>query len=279
MLRRHARRRSAFTLLEMILALAIGLVLMIGLYFALDIHLTATTVGRSQIDQALVSRTVLKRFSADVKASLASVTYPTPTSTSKKSANSNNAAATTTTTSGPYPFNLGVQGTADYVTIYITKVPQAATVQTTQMGNDPTAQAIDSDLRRVTYWLVPNGDGTGGLARQEVVFVTNDDQMNALPMGMSDESTYIFAPEVVALAFEYYDGTTWQTSWDGTAVGPDGVTPQGPPVAIAITIRVGRSDAKDPGPDDPSVREFRHVVYLPGSSVNSLDTIPTGNQP
>src|SRR5438094_421031 len=38
-------KRPAFTLLEMILALAIGIMLMTGLYYALDIHLTATSVG------------------------------------------------------------------------------------------------------------------------------------------------------------------------------------------------------------------------------------------
>src|SRR5256885_10608807 len=52
-MRKHSpSQRAAFTLLEMMLSLSIGILLMVGLYFALDLNLHATNTGREQVDQA-----------------------------------------------------------------------------------------------------------------------------------------------------------------------------------------------------------------------------------
>jgi hypothetical protein len=138
---------------------------------------------------------------------------------------------------------------------------------TSNSNNSQNTQPTDSDLRRIDYWYVYDPDNSG-LARQEVVMVTNQDNINNLPPGIADETSYIFAKEVMAVTFEYFDGTTWQSSWDGTVLGTDGVTPLGPPLAIAITISVGRSDVKTTDVSDPSVLTTRHVVHIPTAVVN-----------
>jgi hypothetical protein len=257
----------------MVLALAIGVLLMTGLYYALDMHLKATTAGRIQIDQAQVARGVCKKLTQDIKDQLATLdAYPSTkasstAASSASSSSSNMMSATTTTT--PYPFNLGVQGDQDFLAIYISKVPhavgQAQVSDPTQSGG-ATTQSSDCDLRRITYWLNTVGD-VKGLARQEMIMVTSDDMTtsNLPPIGI-DDMTQIVAPEVVAVSFEYFDGMNWQLSWDGTVPGSDGVTPIGPPVAIAITVSVARSDKLDAGPDDPGVRQYRHVVAIPTAS-------------
>ena len=71
-----------------------------------------------------------------------------------------------------------------------------------------------------------------------------------------------------SLQFEYFDGQSWQDSWDGTQVGSDGVTPIGPPAAVAITIGLAR-----PGTDE--VKTYRHVVAIRtanGSTESDLGT-------
>jgi molecular chaperone DnaJ len=70
-------RRQAFTLLEMVLALAIGLLLMTAVYFSLDIYLKTTQAGRKQIDQEKVARGVVKKLTDDVTSNLAMIPMQT----------------------------------------------------------------------------------------------------------------------------------------------------------------------------------------------------------
>src|SRR5207253_917962 len=98
-------------------------------------------------------------------------------------------------------------------------------------------RGVNSDLRRVTYWLGGNGEPLG-LCREELRSVTADDANAPLPPNVPDEPSYVLAEEVKSLRFRYFDGTSWQDSWDGTAPGPDGPTPKGPPLAIEITLGV-----------------------------------------
>src|SRR5207244_13571460 len=108
MVRRTAARRRAFTLLELILALTIGMILLIGLYLALDVFLNATNAGRQQIEQATLARQVLKPITNDINNNLPLV--PMPPNATSTSTKTTNAAAATTTPPTPYAFNLGVQG-------------------------------------------------------------------------------------------------------------------------------------------------------------------------
>jgi prepilin-type N-terminal cleavage/methylation domain-containing protein len=288
MTKRTKQSRNGFTLLEMVLAMSIGVVLMLGLYFALDIFFKSTDSGRTNIDQAQVTQAVCRKFTEDITNHLCNMPNPTSgssTTTTATTTTSTTTSSTTSTTgsttsgamanatsSGPFVFNLGVQGGTDYCSIYIGKVPQSnyqvdtATSQTN--NNDANTQPTDSDLRRIDYWFVYGDADSSGLARQEVVMVTNQDDINSIPPGIADEANYIFAKEVMAVTFEYFDGTTWQTTWDGTVLGSDGVTPIGPPLAIAITISVARSDVKTTDVSDPSVLTTRHVVHIPTALIN-----------
>ena len=283
-------RRAAFTLLEMVLAMAIGVLLMLGLYFALDIFFKVTDSGRTNIDQAQVTRAVCAQITADITNHLPVLPNPTSGSSSSSSSSSSGtgststgstsgAMASATTTSGPFPYNLGVQGGTDYCSIYIGRVPRSnfqVDTANSNTSNSQNTQPTDSDLRRIDYWFVSGDADNSGLARQEVVMVTNQDDINNMPPGIADEANYIIAKEVLAVTFEYFDGTTWQSTWDGTAVGSDGVTPVGPPLAIAITISVARSDVKTTDVSDPTVLTTRHVVHIPTALINP-STAPQGS--
>ena len=93
-----------------------------------------------------------------------------------------------------------------------------------------------ADTRRIDYWLA--GGGGLGLARQEQTAILGIDAAPGTePPDVGDpNSKLIIAPEVKSLQFQYFDGAAWQDVWDGTQPGGDGVTPMGPPAAVAITI-------------------------------------------
>jgi hypothetical protein len=350
-----ARRlpRRAYTMLEVILALAIGLVMFAGLYTALGIFQRGSTSGRNLLDQNNVARSVIDQLNTDVAAHLGT-TDPnltvqptstsssmsgtsgttgstssskttgttgtsgtkttsttttngkvtgttttgdgdaddkTTTSTSKTSSTASNtgssktgstnssstsssssSSGSTTSVLGPFNFNLGVQGDDTHLVLYVSRVPrelQLGTTGTNGMGGntaagsnstDPSAPIV-SDLRRVTYWLAGGTGASMGLARQEVKVPTSDDQINTLPPNVGNEGSFVIAPQVKTLTFEYFDGTTWQTSWDGTQVGSNGQTPIGPPLAIRITLTIaGPTTGTGATGQD---RTYQHVVAIP----------------
>jgi hypothetical protein len=121
-----------------------------------------------------------------------------------------------------------------------------------QAGQLPTV----SDLRRITYWLVPpGGDGPGGLARQEVSNVTGADA-DSLPPDVPNPGQYVIAPEVTNVQFEYKGiSTSTETSWSSTEQDVETGLLRGPPAAIILHLTVRAKDGSE--------RIHRHVIALP----------------
>jgi prepilin-type N-terminal cleavage/methylation domain-containing protein len=64
-------RRSGFTLLEVLLALAISGLLLVALYAAITTQLGHAKAGRERIEQGMLARSLLNRIDADVSAAIA----------------------------------------------------------------------------------------------------------------------------------------------------------------------------------------------------------------
>ena len=134
---------------------------------------------------------------------------------------------------------------------FVSRVPREVLVSSAQANSSDLP--IVSDVRRITYWLP--ADGNMGLARQEVKVATSDDASSDPP----DDPQYVIAPEVRSLTFSYWDGSSWQDSWDGTTAGSDGVTPMGPPIAVQISIELAGSGQ---GANAKS-KTYTYVISLP----------------
>jgi prepilin-type N-terminal cleavage/methylation domain-containing protein len=164
----------------------------------------------------------------------------------------------TSTTTGP-PVLL-LQGTTDTLTIWLSRIPYNP--NSSNNPNDPNslsnpnAAAGFADTRRIDYWMA--GGGGLGLARQEQTNITGDDALpGTMPPDVGDaNSKLIIAPEVKSIQFQYFDGAEWQDSWDGTQPGGDGVTPLGPPAAVAVTIGLAPIDGGE-------MKMYRHVIAIP----------------
>jgi prepilin-type N-terminal cleavage/methylation domain-containing protein len=295
MLYRNATsRRSGFTLLEVLLASAIGVILLGALYVAMDLQLRHADAGREVVESTTVARALLDRMGNDVALSLgpvASRTTSTSRQTGAAAAQTTNASTTTTTSTGTTTtsssaatstsgnttssssstassaiFNLGLQGDNGQLTIYVSRWPREAIISADPNNLNPTPS---SDLRRITWWLTDQG-----LARQEILMATSDDALNVPAPDLNDGYSKLVAHEVKELTFRYYDPTsqTWQDTWDGTQPGSDGVTPMGPPAAVEITLSLAM-----PNPDgngDLPTKQYRHVVLL--HAANGLSAQATG---
>jgi prepilin-type N-terminal cleavage/methylation domain-containing protein len=281
---RYREGRSGFTLLEVLLATAIGVLLLAALYVALNVQLHHVQSGRDAAEQGLLVRSLLTRMGNDISASLGPVppkrttssssssstngssTSSSSTSTTNSSTSSTTTPATTDTSSnsstttnsltGPVQFNLGVQGDTTRLVLFVSRVPREVSFAAADPSN-PNSQLVVSDLRRITYWLA-GGDPPLGLARQEIKPVTADEATGSLTPDVDEEAAQVIAEEVKSLEFSYFDGTSWQSSWDGTAAGSDGSTPRGPPLAIAIKVGIRPTGSKS-----EELTYYRHVVALP----------------
>jgi hypothetical protein len=293
--------RAAFTLMEVLIASLVSLLLMGALYVAVDLQLRHEQTAREVVEESTLARALLARISGDISQNVDPFLPPTwaqltgatsgsggatsaaaggspssasatgGSSTASGSATASATSATTATTVSAVLFNVGVQGDSSRLLLCTSRLPR----EMIQSGSDANAagdQAVVSDLRRVAYWLAGSGDAPLGLARLEVKQATSDDAQNLLS-NLPDDPGLIMASEVKSLNFSYFDGSAWQDSWDGTTAGPDGVTPIGAPVAIAVTLGIASSDGK-------SVKTYRHVVVIPtanGTPASTTNpTSPTG---
>ena len=273
--------RPGYTLLEVLVASAVGVLLMGALYMAISVQLRHAQIGRELVEQSLLARTLLARIDNDIRSSLGP---PAPAKSSSSSSAGGSSAAggsasgssgtagaagsgsstgasstgsgtssgsnpSTTTGTGAVQFNLWVQGGTDTLMLYVSRVPRELNPIPGSDNND--VQPLVSDLRRVSYWLAGGGSGNPlGLARQEVTMVTSDQAMADVPPGIANEESMVIAEEVKSLTFSYFDGSSWQDTWDGTTAGSDGTTPVGPPMLIAITIGIAAPPSGNPSSAD-----------------------------
>ena len=281
-------RRPAYTLLEVILALLIGVLLLAALYGAVGYQLRQAQAGRDLVAQTTLVRSIVSRLESDVSATIGlnnparfrdpantgggcasgaasatptagttSATTPTPAGTSSAAATTGNTTSTSSTsgqsgTGSAVVLPLGVIGDSSSLTLYVSRLPSEA-----WPSDNNNQGAVVSDLRRVTYWM-----DSGGLCRQEVRVITSADaQDTSVPPSGADPAQCRLAREVKSIEISYYDGTSWQDSWDSTTLGTDGVTPIGSPRAIAIRIGLQSRLAAGNGKDG-ATKHYRHVIEI-----------------
>lgn len=247
--------RRGFTLLEMILALLIGLLLMGAVYTMFDRQFTHSKSGREATEEATLVRSIFARISSDIAGCLGpydpkQVPEASAPSSSTETANTSTATNTTTVVSA-VQFNYGIQGETNSLTVCSTRVPREL-LGPDKRRTDVSGAAKVSDLRRISYWMA-----TGqGLAYQEVKRVTSENADQAV----DDADQLIkYVPEVASITFQYWDGSTWTSSWDSNSPGADGDTPVGPPAAVEIVIEINRGGEGE----EIRKRAYRHVVSVP----------------
>ena len=157
-------------------------------------------------------------------------------------------------------------------------IPHRLLQTPTQSGSttptQPLLSNVHGDLKIVAYFmtgagtaaaLVPtsgqSGAGivaTSGLARLEGDRVAVSYAMEQSSVLTS--SARVLAPEVTAVNFRYFDGLTWQISWDGSGMQ---LLPQA--IEIMISVRSAATVGSSASPANPAssvTRVYRHVVPI-----------------
>ena len=241
MRRSRLRVRSGYTLLEVLIASAIGVLLLAALYFAFDLTLRSSDAGRTLVAESDLNRAVINRMTLDLSSPLGvlppmSGGTSSGTSSTAEITDTPTPSTTTTTTEGSastasnplLSFQAGLIGTSEQMILFVSKLPQWLS----DRESDPNA-VIPSDVRRISYYLHSSGKG---LCRQDRQWITADRVGNSTELDRDTEDTDIIAPEVVALEFGYASGSGYVSEWDGTQAALDGTSTTGPPRAIKVTL-------------------------------------------
>jgi prepilin-type N-terminal cleavage/methylation domain-containing protein len=274
-------RRGGFTLLEVLLSSAIGVMLLGGLYVAVDVQLRQMHLGRRSGEQATLASRLLAKIAQELSGQLSPVLSTSITNAGSGSSSSGAAGAATGTATNAVTFNNGILGDQQTLIITTSRVPQETLKP--EVLNQGIQIVGTSDVRRVMYWMA---QGEAGLARFELKTVTDPNQLAyfALPPAVPDEPLYIVAPEVKTIQFKYFDGTTWLDTWDGSTASQlansDGVTAQGPPLAIAVVIGIQTEEADAQSNSaantnlggNPNLKMYRRVIAIP--TANGLTITP-----
>lgn len=265
-------RRAGFTLLEMILALSIGSTLLLGLYATMDYHVRATQAGRELVQEATLVRSIFARIGADMTGNLSPLDprsapdnsiLPTASDTSTTTTNSSTTTTDGSTTSSSSTSSADTSSSDSTTTTSTQQIPvsfhgeQGRIIFTAGRFQRGFTQSANSkigvcDLRRIAYWVV-EGEG---LYRQDLNRITGDDNRiigDDMFASLQTLPQYLVASEVTAMSFEYYDGTTWQPSWDGRVLVGD--APLGPPIAVRVALTMKRANGIE--------TTYHYVLALP----------------
>ena len=278
--------RTGFTLLEVILALAIGSALIMTVYVAASIHLRMADRGPMETAYAQRIASVLKMIEDDVKHIIA----PPPgleqqaaeetavTGLDTEDLQGSEDGETVSVQGLPY----GLWGAADVLVLYRTQLPADVDLADALLGQG-TAAPPRPAVYRITYLLQPvtYADGTSGytLIRSAVPagFETLADELPPDPQTYPHHRQLL--DHVTYAQFSYTDGYEWLTEWGGdTDPGP-------PPLAVEVVLGVqppaelGRTAQLSPLAQQYGIPAgsdvFRKVITVPVVDLELLDSVST----
>ncbi len=343
----RARLRSAFTLLELILSLALTAVIAGLIGSLVQLYLANQETGRDSVRQAQMARAILNMIAEDVRTTVRYQAFDTSglaqllssdsggggasgggasgggaasggaasgggasgVAASGGAASASGGAASGGSSSGGVssdtsasattaPLPPGIYGSSTSIEIDLSRLPRPDEYYP-KMANTSTGTIGDmpSDVKTVGYYVQsPRTDGVqdslgqlsqeaaslngaaittpnGGLVRRSVDRAVTQ---YAYENGQSSQllrTGELIAPEVIALEFQYFDGTTWQTQWDGSQ--------QGLPHVVKITIAMQRDSRAKANPLSPGLAISSISTAMKqefGVEVYSTNTIIPGAQ-
>jgi type II secretory pathway pseudopilin PulG len=269
-------RRNAFTLLEVVLALALGAVTLGILGMAVDIHLTAADTGRAEVEQAQLARTLLHRIADDLRAAppyspppadadasmgSSSSSPSTPADSNDTSSEDNGSDASkqggSSSTQAGTPsvlqqYSGGLHGISNQLQLGVSRLPRPKQALATPALESSGLTDHGGDSRTVAYFvaetaaaLLPDtGDASAavaprcGLLRCEMETAAFS---LASQLGASDvtQTAEVLAREVLAIDFKYTNGTEWLAEWDSEIQGKL-------PTAVKVTMTFRRPQRRRP---------------------------------
>jgi prepilin-type N-terminal cleavage/methylation domain-containing protein len=277
-LAKRKRSRRGLTLLELILAVSLGLVLIAGIYAAIDQSARRVSIGRIEMERVQIARAVLRRFELDLRAAMFSVETAVSDGDSIgfgfSSDSESSSTSSSSETDGQWTGSLGIRGSDTEIWIDLSHIRRNIDFATVDVN-------ATSDLKTVAYFL---DDSSRSIeVDQNAPFVLRDDDGIGLARSEGDRSVLrslnptggilpgtvqILAPEIDRLQFRYFDGLEWFETWDSALAG---MLPRAVEVTIGFEAPEDRSGYMGNSTVSASTETFRLVVAIPVSDPLSAE--------
>jgi type II secretory pathway pseudopilin PulG len=220
------RRRGAFTLVEVILAIAIASAILFVLVYFYQQSAELRTQLLAEADRVSSVRLLLNRLEAELQGVPGRCFYTPP-----------------------------LRGDASSIQFIKTELPSRAAWQTGAFGR---STSPETDLRLVKYFISGDSTNVTGLFRSEEPMVTRKAAAQSQVMIELPGATNRPAPPLTSdlkyLRFRYWDGTFWQDSWNLEQM----------PLGVEVTL-AAEPVPEDLAPEETGVALFRRVIHLPAS--------------
>ena len=282
--------RSAFTLLEVLLSLALSVLLLGAVFMAMDQTWKLTASGREEMLRSQLARALLRKIALDLRSiafvpppvsdsdsASSSISSSMSSAASSLSSGSDTSGSSQTTEEEPSATSMGIRGSAQLVEMHISRARRDLEFSAAFDGNK--IQNRTSDLRVVTYSVGGTGLVAGTAATGAVTGLVRTEGDRLATQMIEDNggaattlsTNQVLAPEVIGIQFRYLDGMTWYTSWDSQEVGR---------LPRAVEVILNFTPAKNQGGPALSVEvngsanTFRTVVLLPISDPLPQEAAP-----
>lgn len=280
-------RRTAFTLMEALIAMGLMIMLMSGLYAAMTIYLNLQIDSHEEVARTQIARTLMRQLTRDIQSVVFTKQDTTEESDAETSEESTEATGTGTGTttetaatpeaaaSGTVTYNNGLLGTSTDLVLYISRPDRSLNYVSSQELMLPSDRT--GDLMMVRYFIAQTGSSgiASDLAKQQLSgsdsgsagLVRMMGDLNGLSIAMQENeeqdqmsAAKIMAPEVRSISFRYYDGAQWQEEWDSTALNLL-------PTAIEITLVLFTPEPADqtqrsPSEDPYALPDSKYVMVV-----------------
>lgn len=296
----HAKSRSGFTLLEMILAVGLTALLISLIGAGMRIYTNIVAERRADVANAQVARFVLDRIANDLRASYTAALEEDAASLSADAG----VTATGETEDGATETDASLESedlTVDLTGSSAQQVPGiygnefelqvdvfgqfAKPIRydmLTAAGSDPFTSNLLSDPKVITYYtramdaselagtVLESVDSSLGETKSILIrrIQSRAVALNSQASGMSDMQAgeQLLSSQVFSIQFAYHDGYDWLSSWDTSLIGEL-------PVAVSITVTIidDTADAAD-NIEINGDNTFQKVVRIPTASLPEEDS-------
>lgn len=281
---RAARRKNAFTLLEVILTISLTGVVLVLLTTALELLLFRVESSRSRVESSQLARGILNHIATDLRAAR----YYAPSQNSTDNTEDSSESETSAKDSGEVSQVLGIYGTAKQIRIDRASVWRWERIseKKSKVAEDASAEQMPQTVR----YFINEGESVlvkqlaaqgiqaedkpleyAGLSRDQMSTVAWLAQLNSFDDTDEDaaatEDAQLLAPEVLDIEFAYFNGKELLEEWDSAEQGSL-------PQAVEITLKIANEPVADINkrpPDDPeelepqleAATEYRLFVRIP----------------